>query len=75
MRIEKSKSVEEEDVKLAFVAVLNRTQLDEISARLALETAWSLEAGQTAERLGKVLTVSVRDKGASALIRPAMPRP
>ncbi|WP_367874054.1 hypothetical protein [Luteolibacter sp. Populi] len=75
LRIEKSKSAEEEDVKLALAAVLDRTQLDEISARLALETAWSLDADQTAERLGKVLAFSVRAKGASALIQASDPSP
>lgn len=69
LRIEMSRNVEAADLTSALGALLERPQLDEISARLALETAWSMDADRTAQHLAKILKVSLSKDSESGIVR------
>ncbi len=69
LRMEMSGNVSGADLAIALASLLDRPQRDEISARLALKTAWSTDDEQTAQRLAKILTVTPSSDGKGGIVR------
>ena len=59
LKLEKRKVLEASEVEAFLHQVTKRPALDEIAARLALTTAWKLDADKTAAKLAGVLETSL----------------